>query len=179
MSASSRKILLVIVAVAVLGFVIYRSSGFINLAGFSGAKLWIDARNANPYYLALSLLGIYACYGLRARAGRCSRAISDREFLDDLPADPGRLRCNFSAGPRGRTDPTAAAGAQRTAAGCRHVRVVLSRAAVRHGVHGGHRRTRLGALRDARACNFRPRLARRRANSKRRRERPARFSSSA
>ena len=66
MSASSRKILLVIVAVAVLGFVIYRSSGFINLAGFSGTKLWSDARNANPYYLLLSLIGIYACYGLRA-----------------------------------------------------------------------------------------------------------------
>ena len=66
MSASSRKILLVVVAVAVLGFVIYRSSGFINLAGFSGAKLWSVARNANPYYLLLSLVGIYVCYALRA-----------------------------------------------------------------------------------------------------------------
>jgi uncharacterized protein (TIRG00374 family) len=66
MSASSRKILLVIIAVAVLGFVIYRSSGFINLAGFSGAKLWSVARNANPYYLLLSLVGIYVCYALRA-----------------------------------------------------------------------------------------------------------------
>jgi uncharacterized protein (TIRG00374 family) len=66
MKASSRKLLLVVVAVAVLGFVIYRSSGFINLAGFSGAKLWSVARNANPYYLFLSLVGIYVCYGLRA-----------------------------------------------------------------------------------------------------------------
>ena len=66
MSASSRKILLAIVVVAVLGFVIYRSSGFINLAGFSGAKLWSVARNANPYYLLLSLVGIYVCYALRA-----------------------------------------------------------------------------------------------------------------
>ena len=66
MSASSRKILLAVIVVAVLGFVIYRSSGFINLAGFSGAKLWSVARNANPYYLLLSLAGIYVCYGLRA-----------------------------------------------------------------------------------------------------------------
>jgi glycosyltransferase 2 family protein len=66
MRASSRKLLLVIIAIAVLGFVIYRSSGFINLAGFSGAKLWSAARNANPYYLLLSLFGIYVCYGLRA-----------------------------------------------------------------------------------------------------------------
>jgi uncharacterized protein (TIRG00374 family) len=66
MNASSRKILLAVIAVAVLGFVIYRSSGFINLAGFSGAKLWSVARNANPYYLLLSLVGIYVCYALRA-----------------------------------------------------------------------------------------------------------------
>ncbi|MBV8514908.1 MAG: flippase-like domain-containing protein [Acidobacteria bacterium] len=66
MSASSRKILLCIIAVAVLGFVIYRSSGFINLAAISGAKLWSVARNANPYYLLLSLVGIYVCYALRA-----------------------------------------------------------------------------------------------------------------
>src|ERR1700689_4433056 len=66
MRASSRKLLLVVVGVAVLGFIIYRSSGFINLANFSGAKLWQVARNANPYYLLLSLVGIYACYLLRA-----------------------------------------------------------------------------------------------------------------
>jgi glycosyltransferase 2 family protein len=66
MNVSSRKALLAVVVVAVLGFVIYRSSGFINLAGFSGAKLWSVARNANPYYLVLSLVGIYVCYGLRA-----------------------------------------------------------------------------------------------------------------
>jgi glycosyltransferase 2 family protein len=66
MSASLKKILLVVIGLAVLIFIIYRSSGFINLADFSGAKLWLVARNANPYYLILSLFGIYVCYGLRA-----------------------------------------------------------------------------------------------------------------
>ena len=66
MRFSSRKLLLVLLGLAVLGFIIYRSSGFINLADFSGAKLWLVARNANPYYLLLSLVGIYACYALRA-----------------------------------------------------------------------------------------------------------------
>jgi len=66
MRASSRKFLLVVLGLAVLGFIIYRSSGFIDLANFSGAKLWLVARNANPYYLLLSLVGIYACYLLRA-----------------------------------------------------------------------------------------------------------------
>ena len=66
MNSSSKKALLVVTGLAVLAFVIYRSSGFINLADFSGAKLWQVSRNANPYYLLLSLAGIYACYALRA-----------------------------------------------------------------------------------------------------------------
>jgi uncharacterized membrane protein YbhN (UPF0104 family) len=56
----------VVIGLAVLGFVIYRSSGFINLADFSGPKLWLAVRGANFYYLALSLAGIYVCYALRA-----------------------------------------------------------------------------------------------------------------
>ncbi len=66
MRASSRKLLLVVLGFAVLGFIIYRSSGFINLADFSGAKLWLVARHANPYDLLLSLVAIYGCYALRA-----------------------------------------------------------------------------------------------------------------
>src|SRR5580692_8370604 len=66
MRASSRKLLLIVLGLAVLGFIIYRSSGFINLADFSGAKLWLVARHANPYDLLLSLVAIYGCYALRA-----------------------------------------------------------------------------------------------------------------
>ena len=66
MRSSSRKLLLVVLGLAVLSFIIYRSSKFINLADFSGAKLWLVARNANPYYLLLSLVAIYVCYALRA-----------------------------------------------------------------------------------------------------------------
>jgi glycosyltransferase 2 family protein len=66
MRSSLRKVLLVALGLGVLGFIIYRSSGFINLADFSGAKLWLVARNANPYYLVLSFVAIYICYGLRA-----------------------------------------------------------------------------------------------------------------
>jgi uncharacterized protein (TIRG00374 family) len=66
MRVSSRKLLLVVLGLCVLGFVIYRSSGFINLADFSGAKLLLAIRTANPYYLLLSVVAIYACYALRA-----------------------------------------------------------------------------------------------------------------
>jgi glycosyltransferase 2 family protein len=66
MRASSRKLLLVVLGLCVLSFIIYRSSGFINLADFSGAKLAHAIRAANPYYLLLSVLVIYVCYALRA-----------------------------------------------------------------------------------------------------------------
>jgi uncharacterized protein (TIRG00374 family) len=66
MRASSRKLLLAVLGLCVLGFVIYRSSGFIHLADFSGAKLLHAVGGANPYYLILSLVAIYGCYALRA-----------------------------------------------------------------------------------------------------------------
>jgi glycosyltransferase 2 family protein len=66
MRASSRKLLIVSLGLGVLGFVIYRSSGFIHLADFSGAKLRHAVRGANPWYLILSLIAIYGCYALRA-----------------------------------------------------------------------------------------------------------------
>jgi len=66
MQSRSRKILLALLALLVLGFVIYRSSGMIHLADFSGAKLLHAVREANPYLLVLSLLAIYACYAIRS-----------------------------------------------------------------------------------------------------------------
>src|SRR5260370_38896341 len=62
----SRKLLVVLIGLLVLGFVVYRSSGMINLADFSGAKLLHAIRNANPFLLILSIVAIYACYALRS-----------------------------------------------------------------------------------------------------------------
>jgi uncharacterized protein (TIRG00374 family) len=66
MRTSSRKLVFVVLGLCVLGFLLYRSSGFINLADFSGAKLLLAIRTANPFYLLLSFVAIYACYALRA-----------------------------------------------------------------------------------------------------------------
>ena len=66
MQSSSRKLLVVLIGLLVLGFVIYRSSGMINLADFSGAKLLHAVRSANPFLLILSLVAIYGCYALRS-----------------------------------------------------------------------------------------------------------------
>lgn len=66
MRVSSRKILFILLGIAVLGFVVYRSAGMLHLGDFSGAKLLHAVREANPYYLLLSLVAIYGCYALRS-----------------------------------------------------------------------------------------------------------------
>ncbi len=66
MQSSSRKLLFILAGLLVLGLIIYRSSGLIHLADFSGAKLLHAVRNANPFLLLLSILTIYICYALRA-----------------------------------------------------------------------------------------------------------------
>jgi len=66
MRASSRKLLLVLLGACVLAFVIYRSSASFHLGDFSGAKLLRAVRQANLFYLFLSLIGIYVCYAVRS-----------------------------------------------------------------------------------------------------------------
>jgi uncharacterized protein (TIRG00374 family) len=66
MRASSRKLLIGLLGLIVLGLVIYFSKGFIHLQDFSGEKLLHAVRDANPYLLILSIVAIYACYALRA-----------------------------------------------------------------------------------------------------------------
>jgi glycosyltransferase 2 family protein len=66
MRASSRKLLVGIVALLLLAFLVYRASGMIGLAGFSGAKLLEALGQANLPLLALSVVAIYVCYALRA-----------------------------------------------------------------------------------------------------------------
>lgn len=66
MQSSSRKLLVVLIGLLVLGFVLYRSSGMIHLEDFSATKLLHAVRHANPFLLILSIVAIYACYALRA-----------------------------------------------------------------------------------------------------------------
>ncbi len=66
MQTSSRKLLVVLIGLLVVGFVVYRSSGMVHHSDFSGTEMLHAVRRANPYYLILSLVAIYACYALRA-----------------------------------------------------------------------------------------------------------------
>src|SRR6266568_4375616 len=66
MQTSPRKLLVVLIGLLVAGFVVYRSSGMVHLADFSGTKLLHAIRNADPVLLILSIVAIYACYALRS-----------------------------------------------------------------------------------------------------------------
>ena len=65
MRSSSRKLVYVLFAAAVIVFVIYRSSGLLHSGDFF-VNLWKAVRRANPALLALSTVAIYACYAIRA-----------------------------------------------------------------------------------------------------------------
>lgn len=66
MKTSSRKLLIAGLGLCLLGFFIYRFSGFIHLEDFSGKKLLHAVGGANPYLLLLSVFAIYVCYAIRA-----------------------------------------------------------------------------------------------------------------
>src|SRR5260370_2786417 len=66
MQTSSRKLLVVVIALLLLGFVAYLSGGFIRHEDFSWGKLLHTVRGANPLLLFASLIAIYAGYALRA-----------------------------------------------------------------------------------------------------------------
>ena len=59
MQTKSRKLLILGAILLVLGYAVYRSSGMIEGASFSGAKLLAAVRGANPYLLLLSVFAIY------------------------------------------------------------------------------------------------------------------------
>jgi len=66
MQTSSRKLLVALIGLLLLGFIAYQSSGFIHNANFSGEKLLHAVRGANLSLLLLSIVAIYACYALRS-----------------------------------------------------------------------------------------------------------------
>jgi len=74
MQSSSRKLLVVLIGLLLLGFVVYLSGGFLRHQNFSWGKLLHALRGANPLLLLLSVVGIYACYALRALRWRVFQA---------------------------------------------------------------------------------------------------------
>jgi uncharacterized protein (TIRG00374 family) len=81
MQKSSRKFLLLLLGVLLLGVLLYRSRALLHLSDFSGAKLLHAVSGANPLYLILSVVTIYVCYALRAlRWQRFQRHVGPAHF---------------------------------------------------------------------------------------------------
>ena len=66
MRSPSRKTILVVLGLVALAIIAYQASTFLHLATFSGSKLLYAVRNADPHYIALAMLAIYSCYGIRS-----------------------------------------------------------------------------------------------------------------
>jgi len=66
MQSSSRKLLVVVAVALALAYAIYRSSGMIHGASFSGTRLFEAVRGANPYLLILSVVAISFKKNLRS-----------------------------------------------------------------------------------------------------------------
>ena len=66
MHAYSRKLLVAIIGLGVLGFVAYRARSLFHFGDFSGAKLLHSLHDANLFLLVLSVVAIYGCYALRS-----------------------------------------------------------------------------------------------------------------
>jgi uncharacterized protein (TIRG00374 family) len=66
MNPRSKKWLVLSAALLVVGYLVVRLSGSLGLAGFSGAKLWLAVRGANPFWLGAAMLVIYGCYAVRS-----------------------------------------------------------------------------------------------------------------
>jgi hypothetical protein len=81
MRPSVRKALIILLAVAVLGTLLYRSREAIRLEGFSWDKLGASLRHADVRVLLLALLGIHICLALRSfRWTRFSRYLDRARF---------------------------------------------------------------------------------------------------
>src|SRR5215475_8712068 len=66
MNSRQKKWLLTAAAALAAAYLVYRSSGSLGLAGFSGAKLWAAIKGTDARWLGAGTLLIYACYAVRS-----------------------------------------------------------------------------------------------------------------
>src|SRR5258707_10076243 len=102
MNSKSKKWLLVAAALAVLGYLLYRSSGSLWLAGFSGAKLWLAIKGSNPFWLVAAVLVIYGCYAVRSlRWEIFQKNLGHAKFWEIYPATLAGFSAVFLLGRAG------------------------------------------------------------------------------
>jgi uncharacterized protein (TIRG00374 family) len=102
MNSRSKKWLLLAAALLLLGYLVYRSSGSLGLAGFSGAKLWLAIKSAKPFFVGGGLVLIYGCYALRSLRWQIfQRNLSALTFWEIYPATLAGFSAVFLLGRAG------------------------------------------------------------------------------
>src|SRR5215468_8362490 len=102
MKSNRKKWLLLAAVLAVVGFLVYRSSGSLGLSGFSGAKLWATVRACNPVWLLSGIVLIYGCYALRSlRWGVFQRKLGRAKFWEIYPTTLAGFTAVFLLGRAG------------------------------------------------------------------------------
>jgi len=102
MQNRSKKWLLLAILFLLVGYLVYRSSGSLGLSGFSGAKLRAAVRNANPVWLFVAILLIYACYAIRSLRWQVfQRNLGHAKFWEIYPATLAGFSAVFLLGRAG------------------------------------------------------------------------------
>jgi hypothetical protein len=102
MFSKSRRYLLLLLAVGILGYFLYKFRDSITLEGFRWEMVLRSIREARVSLLVLSLAAIYVCYALRAvRWMRFCRWLGAMRFWDVYGATLAGFTCTFLLGRAG------------------------------------------------------------------------------
>ncbi len=102
MLRNSRRYVVLLLVLAVLGFFLYRFRGSITLAGFRWSMVGSSLRQARISLLLLSLVAIYACYAIRAlRWMHFCKWLGQTRFLSVYGATLAGFACTVLLGRAG------------------------------------------------------------------------------
>ena len=102
MDRTSRRLVIVVVAVAALGYFFYKFRNSITLEGFHWSTVWESLRDANLGLLLLALVVIYGCFAIRAiRWNWLSRTFGPTKFWATYSATLSGFACTFLLGRAG------------------------------------------------------------------------------
>jgi glycosyltransferase 2 family protein len=102
MDRTSRRIVILVVAVAALGYFFYKFRNSITLEGFHWSTVGQSLRNANLGLLLLALVTIYGCFAIRAvRWNWLSRTFGSTKFAATYSATLSGFACTFLLGRAG------------------------------------------------------------------------------
>ena len=102
MDRTARRLAILFVAVAALGYFFYKFRNSITLEGFQWSTVWESLRHADLGLLVLALVVIYGCFAIRAlRWNWLSRTFGTTNFWATYSATLSGFACTFLLGRAG------------------------------------------------------------------------------